>query len=87
LKPSAGVPHAAYCSFGESNDPPGDYSVMIIRMTKMIIMITKIATMWANACLRLPRACDTLARERVRKVSRFVRAREILPGILVNVGD
>lgn len=51
----------------------------MIRMIKMIIMITRIATIWANARLRWEEA-----RGRVRKANRLVRAVEILPRILVN---
>jgi len=42
--------------------------------TRMIMMMTRIATMWANPRLRLLATWDTVAKGRARKVSRLARA-------------
>jgi len=53
----------------------------------MIIMMTRIATIWANPRLRFPSVLETGARDRIRKVNMSARAAELLARILVNGGS
>jgi len=53
-------------------------------MTSMTIMMTRIATIWANPRLRLPSVCKMEANGRVRKANIPVRVVKILARILVN---
>jgi len=56
----------------------------MMRMTRINMIMTKMATMWANARLRAPCTLESPATEDVRKASRWKRAEKMLLGVLLN---